>query len=152
MFELKPSTRGRKYEQAKSSRRPFTRHNIALGATSGNGEMSKGLFNGQRSTVNAANQNLSTYEVGNGDTDDSGSFEDSDGSGDKGMVGSNMESFVRQQEAELCNTYGIGKIQSSSRKPLEKKEYANRKPDVAERFCDDPSRIANVRPMMKTEK
>ena len=152
MFEQQPSTRGRKYEQAKSSRRPFTRHNIALGATSGNGEMSKGLFNGQRSTVNAANQNLSTYEVGNGDTDDSGSFEDSDGSGDKGMVGSNMESFVRQQEAELCNTYGIGKIQSSSRKPLEKKEYANRKPDVAERFCDDPSRIANVRPMMKTEK
>ena len=152
MFEQQPSTRGRKYEQVKSVRRPFTGNNNALGSSSGNGERSKGLCNGQRSAMNAPNQNLSTFEVGNGDTDDSGSFEDSDGSGDQGMGGSNLVSFVRQQEAELCNAYGIGKIQSSSRKPLEKKDRANRKPDAAERLCDDTSRIANVRPIMKTGK
>ena len=152
VFEQQPSTRGRNYEQAKSLRRPFTGNNNALGSSSGNGERSKGLCNGQRSAVNAPNQNLSTFEVGNGDTDDSGSFEDSDGSGDQGMGGSNLVSFVRQQEAELCNAYGIGKIQSSSRKPLEKKDRANRKPDAAERLCDDTSRIANVRPIMKTGK
>ena len=152
VFEQQPSTRGRKYDQAKSLRRPFTRHNTALEATSTHGEMSKGLSNGQRSAMNAPNQNLSTFEVGAGDTDDSGSFEDSDGSGDKGLGGSNLASFVRQQETELCNTFGIGNTQSSSRIFLEKKEYANRKLDTAERLCDDTSRIANVRPIMKTEK
>ena len=143
VFEQQPLTR--KCEQAKSLRRPFTQHNIALGATSENNEMSKGLFNGQRSALNAPNLDLVV-----GDTDDSGSFEDSDGSSEKGMVGSNFMSVVRQQEAEPCKAYGIGKIQSSSRKPLEKKDFA--KQDAAERLCDDTSRIANVRPIMKAEK
>merc|ERR1712192_15989 len=129
-----PSTR--KYEQDKSSRRPFTQHNIALGAASVNSEMPRGLFNGQRSAMISTNLNLVI-----GDTDDSGSFEDSDGSSDKGVVESNMESFIRQQEAELCNAYRIGRIQSSSKKPLEKKKYTNRKKDAAERLCDDTSRI-----------
>ena len=63
VFEQQPSTRGRKYDQAKSLRRPFTGNNNALGSSSGNGEMSKGLFNEQVSSMNAPNQNMLSQSI-----------------------------------------------------------------------------------------
>ena len=143
----------RKYEQAiKSLRRPFPRHNPV--PTSWNDEMPKGLFDEQSSTVTAPNTNLSRFEVRTGDTDDSGSFEDTDGTSDKEMGESNLEAFVGQKEDKLCGigSSRIDKTQTSSRKFLEKKKYGNRKLEAAAIHCEDKSKIANVRPIMKAER
>ena len=143
----------RKYEQAiKSLRRPFPRHNPV--PTSWNDEMPEGLFDEQSSTVTAPNTNLSRFEVGTGDTDDSGSFEDTDGTSDKEMGESNLEAFVGQKEDKLCGigSSRIDKTQTSSRKFLEKKKYGNRKLEAAAIHCEDKSKIANVRPIMKAER
>ena len=90
--------------------------------------------------MNASNQNLSTFVVGTGDTDDSGSFEDTDGSSDKEVEESSLA-------AKLCKSSGI----DGTKESLEKK-YVNRKVDTAENHFEDRSRIANVRPMMKAER
>ena len=141
-FEQQPPTRN--HEPAiKSLRRPFIPHNINPGTTS---------WNEHSSTKNAPNKNQWKFWR-TGDTDDSGSFEDTDEAIDNEMEESNLVAFVRQQETELCESSGIGKTQASSRKLLEmKKKYGNRKLEAAEKHCDDKSRIANVRPIMKADR
>ena len=128
--------------EQQSSARKSLRHNSNPGATSWNDKMPKGS-----STMNASNQNLSTFVVGTGDTDDSGSFEDTDGSSDKEVGESSLAAFVKQQKAKLCKSRGI----DGTKESLEKK-YDNRKVDTAENHFEDRSRIANVRPMMKAER
>ena len=75
--------------------------------------------------MNASDQNPSKLLVGTGDTDDSGSFEDTDGSSDKELGESNLAAFVKQQKAKLCKSRGIDETKES----LEKKRYVNRKVD-----------------------
>ena len=88
--------------EQQSSARKSLRHNSNPGATSWNDKMPKGS-----STMNASNQNLSPFGVGTGDTDDSGSFEDTDGSSDKEVGESSLAAFVNQQKAKLCKSRGI---------------------------------------------
>ena len=129
--------------EQQSSARKSLRHNVNPDATSWNDKMPKGS-----STMNASNQNLSPFGVGTGDTDDSGSFEDTDGSSDKEVGESSLAAFVKQQKAKLCKSRGI----DGTKESLEKKKYVTRKVDTAENHFEDRSRIANVRPMMKAKR